>query len=320
MPVDTPRKPENEPEAVKAPEAVQESPLKCEVFGRSLPRNESDPNLDTFFVDEAEGIVGVFDGMSSNPLSILASQAAQEFLGSPVAFELFKGPKTIRQMEQTMKKIFELIWLEIRKKVILNNVQSGIGTTAVVGKYWRDKKGRHILTAGHLGDSRLYRRRGDSITCMTADHSMANHALLRLPDGESRLFEWQRQIDQITTSAQFREFLRARGLRRKRLENVLQYRGAMTRFLSGAVNDCDFPVVSHMQAEHEDEFYLTTDGAHGNVPLPQFCEIACSDASLSSKVEHLLVAASVNAEQGSEVNFHFGPDDRTVAALRPIFE
>jgi hypothetical protein len=92
----------------------------------------------------------------------------------------------------------------------------------------------------------------------------------------------------------------------------------MMHCLSGTVNDCDFPVISHLNVEPGVEFYFTTDGAHGNIAPPRFSEIVCADASLVSRVEHLLIEATGNAEEGSKVNFHFGPDDRTIAALKPI--
>lgn len=126
-------------------------------------------NEDSVASDLTTGLIMVADGMGGHRGGAIASEIATIVIASEFAEML---------LQQSSKKRNTLIPAILRKAVakantaILNvskkdTLFEGMGTTLVVGVFADNK----IIT-GHIGDSRLYRLRGDELEQLTEDHSL----------------------------------------------------------------------------------------------------------------------------------------------------
>jgi PPM family protein phosphatase len=138
-----------------------------------------------------------------------------------------------------------------------------MGTT-VVGCMYSAQKNRIYI--GHVGDSRCYRVRGQSIRLLTRDHSLVNDYLLAMPDlTEEQRSELPRNV--IT---------RALGMQ----DNV--------------VVD-----LQHDEPCHGDVYILCSDGLSGMMADEEICEIIGADPDIRESCRRLIARAN---EHGGEDN------------------
>lgn len=131
--------------------------------GRRRPSNE-----DSFLADQDQGLFVVADGMGGHAAGEVASRLAVETV-----------ERTLRQEGATDEDARESIRRAVRKanEAIVEQTQlrpdlQGMGTTLVMALV-------ENATAwiGHVGDSRAYRIRGDSIELLTRDHSWVSEQM-----------------------------------------------------------------------------------------------------------------------------------------------
>ncbi|WP_041603536.1 PP2C family protein-serine/threonine phosphatase [Thioflavicoccus mobilis] len=122
-------------------------------------------NEDAVLIDEEHGLVVVADGIGGANAGEIASQLAADVIASRVREESpsCSDPDAARVfLEAAVRQANRRIW----EAGEAESACRGMGTTVVVGYVGDD-----WLAYAHVGDSRLYRLRGDEIHQITRDHS-----------------------------------------------------------------------------------------------------------------------------------------------------
>lgn len=140
--------------------------------GRKRTHNE-----DTFAVVEAEHLYLVADGMGGHSSGEVASQMAittmSEFFqatsADPEATWPYKMDKTRGYEENRLVTGIKLANRRIFEAAQRESRLHGMGTTIVALLCARDQ-----CLIGHVGDSRVYRLRGNTLEQLTEDHSLLN--------------------------------------------------------------------------------------------------------------------------------------------------
>ena len=117
-------------------------------------------NEDAFYLPESERLAIVADGMGGHASGEVASRMAVDTI---VGF--FKATQDDQQLTWPIK----LANLKIHEQAQKDPRCHGMGTT-VVSTLFADR----ALVIGHVGDSRLYRRRDGALKQLTEDHSLLN--------------------------------------------------------------------------------------------------------------------------------------------------
>jgi protein phosphatase len=134
-------------------------------------------NEDSFYLPESERLAIVADGMGGHASGEVASRMAVEtiagfFKATQEEQQLtwpFKMDKGHRYDVNRMVTAIKLANLKIHEQAQKDPRCHGMGTTVVSALFLDD-----ALVVGHVGDSRLYRRRDGVFEQMTEDHSLLN--------------------------------------------------------------------------------------------------------------------------------------------------
>ncbi len=145
-----------------------------EVVSRSDPGMVRSHNEDAVFGNAGQGLVVLADGMGGYNAGEVASGMAITLLATNL------GPMTATAQpqavdEDTGKRVAHRHILEqvaATNSAIYNAAQSqpqyaGMGTTLVLACFYDN-----LVTVAHIGDSRLYRLRGEEFVQITRDHSL----------------------------------------------------------------------------------------------------------------------------------------------------
>lgn len=124
-------------------------------------------NEDNFLTDKKRGLFVVADGMGGHEAGGLASTIAIKTLDKLLTSELIALEKG-EGLCQAIQKANELIYLEAQ----LNKCYAGMGTTLTATLFIDD-----LLYIGHIGDSRAYLIRENTIKLLTNDHSLVGELL-----------------------------------------------------------------------------------------------------------------------------------------------
>lgn len=119
-------------------------------------------NEDRFFMDKEKHIYMVADGMGGHNAGEVASQMAVDIAGQYINDSMTPDA----DLTQVICDAITAANRDIYQKSIHSKKLSGMGTTLDVCAFYEDK----IITF-HVGDSRIYRLRGDELSLMTTDHS-----------------------------------------------------------------------------------------------------------------------------------------------------
>jgi serine/threonine protein phosphatase PrpC len=134
-------------------------------------------NEDSFYLPESERLAIVADGMGGHASGEVASRMAVEtisgfFKATQEEQQLtwpFKMDKGHRYDVNRMITAIKLANLKIHEQAQKDPRCHGMGTTVVSALFIDD-----ALVVGHVGDSRLYRRRDGVLEQITEDHSLLN--------------------------------------------------------------------------------------------------------------------------------------------------
>lgn len=207
-------------------------------------------NEDSVFADSSRGIAILADGMGGYNAGEVASGMATTLLASELgkAFNARPPHAMDRGGRRNAQGVLESE-IERANTAIFHASQSqpqyaGMGTTLVVAVFYDN-----LMTVAHIGDSRLYRMRGDEFKLVTRDHSLL-----------------QEQIDSGMISAE-----EARHSQNKNL---------VTRAL-GVEPDVE-PEVHDYEVQPGDVYLLCSDGLNDMVEDE---EIALTLQSLSANLE-----------------------------------
>jgi protein phosphatase len=134
-------------------------------------------NEDSFYLPESERLAIVADGMGGHASGEVASRMAVETISG-----FFKATQDEQQMTWPFKMdrghrydvnrmvtAIKLANLKIHEHAQKDPRCHGMGTTVVSTLFLDD-----AIVVGHVGDSRLYRRRESSFDQITEDHSLLN--------------------------------------------------------------------------------------------------------------------------------------------------
>jgi serine/threonine protein phosphatase PrpC len=221
-------------------------------------------NEDSFYLPESERLAIVADGMGGHASGEVASRMAVEtisgfFKATQEEQQLtwpFKMDKGHRYDVNRMVTAIKLANLKIHEQAQKDPRCHGMGTTVVSALFVDD-----ALVVGHVGDSRLYRRRDGVFEQITEDHSLLNDyiKMKHLSPDEIAAFPHKNVI------------VRALGMK-----DTVQ-------------------VDVHVDAPRLGDVYLIcSDGLSGMIKDEEMADIAMSDRDLDVVCERLITTANKN--------------------------
>ncbi|HEV3032143.1 MAG TPA: Stp1/IreP family PP2C-type Ser/Thr phosphatase [Polyangia bacterium] len=221
-------------------------------------------NEDSFYLPESERLAIVADGMGGHASGEVASRMAVEtisgfFKATQEEQQLtwpFKMDKGHRYDVNRMVTAIKLANLKIHEQAQKDPRCHGMGTTVVSALFLDD-----ALVVGHVGDSRLYRRRDGVFEQITEDHSLLNDyiKMKHLSPDEIAAFPHKNVI------------VRALGMK-----DTVQ-------------------VDVHVDAPRLGDVYLIcSDGLSGMIKDQDMAEIATSERDLDVVCERLITTANKN--------------------------
>jgi serine/threonine protein phosphatase PrpC len=144
-----------------------------EIVTRSDPGSVRSNNEDSVMANSLRGFAVLADGMGGYNAGEVASGMATALLGTELE-------KAFTEREPSSRDASGKSWAEVTLVAEMARVNgaiyqaaqsqphyAGMGTTLVVAVFHDNK-----VTVGHIGDSRLYRLRGEDFQAITRDHSL----------------------------------------------------------------------------------------------------------------------------------------------------
>ena len=143
-----------------------------EIVTRSDPGMVRSHNEDSVMANAAAGFVVLADGMGGYNAGEVASGMATALLGTELGKAFGAGAPHLCEGDRLRAHVVLEEEIARANSSIYQASQSqpqyaGMGTTLVVGLFYDDK-----ITVAHIGDSRLYRLRGEEFKQITRDHSL----------------------------------------------------------------------------------------------------------------------------------------------------
>ena len=153
--------------------------LRC--VGATDTGRVRDHNEDTIGTDADVGLVVLADGMGGYKSGEVASGIAVRTLMGLIKESVERQDLTLPDPATGLSRPGILLRDAIQRanKIIYQTAKTqpnceGMGTTVVAGLFFDDK-----LTIAHVGDSRMYRLRGDRLEQVTQDHSLMQELVAR---------------------------------------------------------------------------------------------------------------------------------------------
>jgi protein phosphatase len=145
-----------------------------EIYSQTHPGMVRTHNEDSVASDPSCGLVVLADGMGGYNAGEVASGIAVSVVASEVSQRL-RNASPAECDDTTGEELGVVVLRENIRKAnasIFNAAQSqpqyaGMGTTIVSGLFYDDR-----VAAAHIGDSRMYRLRGEVLESITRDHSL----------------------------------------------------------------------------------------------------------------------------------------------------
>lgn len=145
-----------------------------QIYSQTHPGMVRSHNEDSVASEPSCGLVVLADGMGGYNAGEVASGIAVSVVASEVSQRL-RNTSPAELDEGSGEELGVVLLRENIRKAnasIFNAAQSqpqyaGMGTTIVSGLFYDDR-----VAAGHIGDSRMYRLRGDVLESITRDHSL----------------------------------------------------------------------------------------------------------------------------------------------------
>jgi protein phosphatase len=217
-----------------------------------------DNNEDAVAFDPSTRLCILADGMGGYNAGEVASGMAVAFIRSEMGRWLTQAglDANAREVRRAMDICVDNANHSVFNAANANPQYAGMGTTLVVGVFQADK-----LVLGHIGDSRCYRFRGQSLQQITKDHSLL-----------------QEQLDAGLITAQ------------QALTSV--NKNLVTRALG--VEDTVLLEVNEFRVEAGDLYLMCSDGLSDMVLDADIAAVLAGVGTLSEKAERLVAAANDN--------------------------
>ncbi|MBI5500408.1 MAG: serine/threonine-protein phosphatase [Deltaproteobacteria bacterium] len=173
--------------------------MELEVFGITDVGLEREHNEDAYLLMPEADLCLVADGMGGHRAGDVASGLAvatiAEFFRASESGDStwpYRFDPTITFEENRLLTAIQLANAAILRQARSQSQQQGMGTTIVAMIASRSKS---RLFIAHVGDSRCYRIRNESIEQLTVDHSLYNEYAQSMPElGEERLAALPRNV------------------------------------------------------------------------------------------------------------------------------
>ena len=151
--------------------------MKFEAAGKTDVGRSRQHNEDFFICDEERGLYIVCDGMGGHAAGEVASRMAAEavhemLVGRRAELDGFAKDRASTEIERVLREAIEAASSKVFQHAGSSSGKHGMGTTCVTMLV---QGGRAYF--GHVGDSRAYMRRGDSVWQLTDDHTYLNEAV-----------------------------------------------------------------------------------------------------------------------------------------------
>lgn len=130
-----------------------------------------DSNEDSVFVNPDSGVFVVADGMGGHAAGEVASAIASRTIGGSAC----RPCGSLEAQAEQLVEAFLEAGREISRQVEEDPSRSGMGTTATVLRLRREGS----FVVAHIGDSRAYLRRDDTLRRVTRDHSWVQEQVER---------------------------------------------------------------------------------------------------------------------------------------------
>ncbi len=217
-----------------------------------------DNNEDAVLVDPGNQIVVLADGMGGYNAGEVASAMATTFIMEELGRWLSEGghEANARELKRAMEICIDNANRSIFNAANSNAMYAGMGTTMVMGVFIGSR-----AMIGHVGDSRCYRLRGQTLQQITRDHSLL-----------------QEQIDAGLISPEQAQFATHKNL--------------VTRALG--VEDTVLLEVNEFRVDEGDLYLFCSDGLSDMVSDERLSALLLSSESLENKCRALVDAANGN--------------------------
>lgn len=239
--------------------------IKLRYAGNSHVGMKRGHNEDNLRLVPEENLYMVADGMGGHASGEVASAMAVEtvagFFESTSKDEditwPYKMEKGLRYEENRLGASIKLANLRIFETASQNSGQRGMGTTLVALFVAND-----FVFFGHVGDSRVYRLRGDTLTQVTEDHSLLN------------------------------DWIKMKDLTEEEIENF-PHKNVIVRALG--MKETVQVDVAHEAPEHKDLYLLCSDGLNGMITDEVMRQILVREReNLEKSCDALIQAANDN--------------------------
>lgn len=244
--------------------------MRSEAAGTTDVGLQREHNEDSFVVVPEHHLYIVADGMGGHRAGDVASKVASEtiadFFRRSDREDLtwpFHFDARLSDEENKLQTAVRVANRQVYERSVRSKELRGMGTT-VVGALFNPEKG--IMYVAHVGDSRAYRIRNNSIIQLTRDHSLVNDYLTAMPDMPDE------QRNDLP-------------------KNVI------TRAL-GMQDSVEVDIAAD-DSEPGDVYLLCSDGLSGMVDDRDLCEVVGSGLALQDACDRLVTMAN---EHGGEDN------------------
>ena len=148
--------------------------MTLEFFSATDTGRARNNNEDSVAVDDATALVVLADGMGGYNAGEVASGMAAAFIKSEMARWLAQTGvnSNAKEVRRALEICVDNANHSIYTAANSNPQYRGMGTTLVMGVFQGNR-----ATLGHIGDSRCYRMRGDTLQQLTKDHSLLQEQL-----------------------------------------------------------------------------------------------------------------------------------------------
>lgn len=239
--------------------------MKIEVSGQSHVGMKRTTNEDNLLLLAEERLFVVADGMGGHSAGEVASRIAVEELAeffrmTSDDLEItwpFKMDRQKTYDENRLATAVKLANLRIFEKASSDQKYKGMGTTIVTVYFAKDSE----VVVGHVGDSRVYFFRDNTLRQLTEDHSLLN------------------------------DYLKAKKLTPEEIE-AFPHKNVIVRALG--MKETVTVDVNRIEPKDGDIFLLCTDGLSGMVPDTKIEELLRSQPDLNRACAQLIDAANAN--------------------------
>lgn len=150
--------------------------FEWQIGGKTNVGRVRELNEDCIHSNQALGFVVLADGMGGHQGGEIASAMAVSGIAQDLSEASLAGGSNTSEETQLISQLLDTTITKVNKEIFTtsetNDQYKGMGTTVVVALTHNDR-----LHYAHVGDSRLYRFRKNTLEQLTKDHSLVNELL-----------------------------------------------------------------------------------------------------------------------------------------------